>query len=328
MQIYRDNDVDSSILEGKKISVLGYGSQGRAQALCLHDSGVDVTIGVRKDGESWKAAQKDGLRVTDIADAVKRADIVMMLLPDEVQPSVYKELVEPNLKPGAALEFAHGFAITFGTIVPPKDVDVIMVAPKGPGNMIRMIFEEGFGVPAIFSIHQDSTGNAKEIVLALCKKMGFTRPGVFEESFRNETHTDLFGEQAVLCGGITELIKKAFEVLVEAGYPPEMAYFEVLHETKLVVDLINRGGLSYMWREVSNTAEYGGLTRRERIVTEESKEEMRRILREIQDGTFSKQWISEFDNGMTNMRRMEKEEEELQVEKVGKEIRREFFNRE
>jgi ketol-acid reductoisomerase len=203
-----------------------------------------------------------------------------------------------------------------------------MVAPKGPGNMIRMIFEEGFGVPAIFSIHQDSTGNAKEIVLALCKKMGFTRPGVFEESFRNETHTDLFGEQAVLCGGITELIKKAFEVLVEAGYPPEMAYFEVLHETKLVVDLINRGGLSYMWREVSNTAEYGGLTRRERIVTEESKEEMRRILREIQDGTFSKQWISEFDNGMTNMRRMEKEEEELQVEKVGKEIRREFFNRE
>ena len=328
MQIYRDVDVDSSVLDGKRISVLGYGSQGRAQALCLRDSGVDVTVGVRRDGESWKAAQKDELRVTDIADAVKGADIVMMLLPDEVQGGVYKELVEPNLKPGAALEFAHGFAITFRTIVPPKDVDVIMVAPKGPGNMIRMIFEEGFGVPAIFSIHQDSTGKARDIVLALCKKMGFTRPGVFEESFRNECHTDLFGEQAVLCGGITELIKKAFEVLVEAGYPPEMAYFEVLHETKLVVDLINKGGLSYMWREVSNTAEYGGLTRRSRIVTEDSKEEMRKILKEIQDGTFSSQWISEFDSGMVNMRKMEKDEEGLLVEKVGKEIRREFFNRE
>ncbi len=327
MQLYHDEDVDLKIFGGKKIAVLGYGSQGRAQALCFHDSGMDVTVGVRKDGPSWNQAKEDGLRVTGFADAVKDADVVLMLLPDEVQPSVYKEFVEPNLKKGAALEFAHGFAITFKTIVPPSDVDVIMMAPKGPGNMERKIFLEGFGVPAMVCIHQDYTGNAKQIALGLAKGIGATRSGVFESTFERETHTDLFGEQAVLCGGISELIKRGFETLVEAGYPPEMAYFEVLHETKLVVDLINKGGLDHMWHEVSNTAEFGGLTRRERVVNEDSKKEMRKILQEIQDGTFKDEWVAEWEGGLTNLKRMEEEESQLQVEVVGKEIRRLFLKK-
>ena len=324
MQLYHDGDVDLSIFEGKKVAVLGYGSQGRAQALCFHDSGMDVTVGVRRNGPSWNQAKEDGLKVTDIADAVKGADVVVVLLPDEVQASVYKESVGPNLKSGAALAFAHGFAITFKTIVPPKDVDVIMMAPKGPGNMVRQIFLEGFGVPAMVCINQDHTGNAMKIALGLAKGIGATRCGVFESTFERETHTDLFGEQAVLCGGQTGLIKNGFETLVEAGYPPEMAYFEVLHEMKLVTDLINRGGLDLMWHEVSNTAEFGGLTRRDRVVNESSKEEMRKILKEIQDGTFKNEWVSEFDNGLVNLKRMEDEEAKLQMEVVGKEIRRLF----
>ena len=266
MQLYHDEDVDLKIFDGKKVAVLGYGSQGRAQALCFHDSGIDVTVGVRKDGKSWNKAKEDGMKVAEIPDAVKDADVVVMLLPDEAMGDIYKESVGPYLKKGCALEFAHGFAITYRTIVPPEDVDVIMMAPKGPGNMERKIFLEGFGVPAMICIHQDYTGNAKQIALGLAKGIGATRSGVFESTFERETHTDLFGEQAVLCGGISGLIKCGFETLVEAGYPPEMAYFEVLHETQLVVDLINRVGLSGMWHEVSNTAEFGGLTRRDRIV--------------------------------------------------------------
>ena len=327
MQLYHDNDVDLKIFDGKKIAVLGYGSQGRAQALCFQDSGMDITVGVRKNGASWNKAKEDGLKVAEFADAVKGADVILMLLPDEVQPDIYKEFVEPNIKKGAALEFAHGFAITFKTIVPPKDVDVIMMAPKGPGNMERKIFLEGFGVPAMICIHQDYTGNAKQIALGLAKGIGATRSGVFESTFEREAHTDLFGEQAVLCGGISELIRCGFRTLVDAGYPPEMAYFEVLHETKLVVDLINKGGLSGMWHEVSNTAEFGGLTRRERIINDASKEEMKKILEEIQNGKFKDEWMAEWKGGLVNLRKMEEDESKLQVEVVGKEIRSLFLRK-
>lgn len=324
MKIYHDNDADLKVFDGKKVAVLGYGSQGRAQALCFHDSGIDVTIGARKDGKSWNKAKEDGLKVVEFADAVKDADVVMMLLPDEVQPEIYKEFVEPNLKKGAALEFAHGFAITYKLITPPEDVDVIMMAPKSPGDMERLQFLEGFGVPALICIYQDVTGNAKDIALGLAKGLGSTRAGVFETTFDRETFTDLFGEQAVLCGGQTELIKRGFETLVEAGYPPEMAYFEVLHETKLIVDLINKGGFELMWHVVSNTAEYGGLTRRERVVTDESKKAMKEILNEIENGTFKTQWRSEWENGLVNLKQMEEDEKKLQLEVVGKEIRQLF----
>jgi len=324
MQLYHDKDADLGIFEGKKVAILGYGAQGRAQALCFHDSGIDVTVGVRRSGKSWEKAKEDGLKVAEFADAVKGADVVLMLLPDEIQPDIYKQYVEPNLKKGAALELAHGFAITYKLIVPPKDVDVIMMAPKAPGDMERIVFTEGFGVPALICIYQDVTGNAKKIALGLAKGLGATRAGVFETTFDNETYTDLFGEQAVLCGGQTELIKRGFETLVEGGYPPEMAYFEVLHETKLIVDLINKGGFELMWHVVSNTAEYGGMTRRERVVTDQSKAAMKDILREIEDGTFKNQWRQEWADGLVNLKAMEEKEKRLQLEVTGKEIRRLF----
>ena len=257
MKLYHDHDADLKVLDGKKVAVLGYGAQGRAQALCFHDSGIDVTVGVRKDGKSWNKAKEDGLKVAEFADAVKGADVVMILLPDEIQPDIYRDYVAPNLKKGAALEFAHGFNITYKLITPPEDVDVIMMAPKSPGDKERDEFVAGFGVPALICIHQDYTGNAKNIALALAKGLGSTRAGVFETTFDNETYTDLFGEQAVLCGGMTALIKAGFETLTKAGYPPQMAYFEVLHETKLIDDLIYSGGFERMWHVVSNTAEYG-----------------------------------------------------------------------
>ncbi len=324
MHIYHDSDVDINVLKGKKISVLGYGSQGRAQSLCFHDSGLDVTIGARKDGKSWKKAKEDGLKVAEFADAVKGADVVMILLPDEVQPDIYKQYVEPNLKKGAALEFAHGFAITYKLITPPKDVDVIMMAPKSPGDMEREMFLQGFGVPALVCVHQDATGNAKKIALALAKGLGSTRAGVFETTFDNETKTDLFGEQAVLCGGLTGLIKAGFKTLVDAGYPPEMAYFEVLHEVKLIDDLINKGGFELMWNVVSNTAEYGGLTRRDRVITEESAKGMRSLLKDIESGKFKDDWRAEWAAGLVNLKRLEEEERNLQLEVVGKEIRKLF----
>ena len=324
MQLYHDNDADLKVFDGKKVAVLGYGSQGRAQALCFHDSGMDVTIGARKDGKSWNKAKEDGLKVAEFGDAVKDADVVTMLLPDEIQPAIYKQYVEPNPQQGAALELPHGFAITYKLIVPPKDVDVIMMAPKSPGDMERVMFTEGFGVPALICVYQDVTGNAKKIALGLAKGLGSTRAGVFETTFDNETYTDLFGEQAVLCGGQTELIKRGFETLTEAGYPPEMAYFEVLHETKLIVDLINKGGFELMWDVVSNTAEYGGLTRRARVVTEESKKGMESILKEIEDGTFKTQWRAEWDAGLVNLKKMEADEKQLQLEVTGREIRQLF----
>ncbi|MDY0293288.1 MAG: ketol-acid reductoisomerase [Candidatus Methanomethylophilaceae archaeon] len=321
MHIYHDSDVDINVLKDKKVAVLGYGAQGRAQALCFHDSGLDVTVGVRKDGKSWNKAKEDGLKVADIPDAVKGADVVLMLLPDEVQPDIYKRYVEPNLKKGAALEFAHGFAITYGLIEPPEGVDVIMMAPKAPGDMERLVFLEGFGVPALVCVHRDATGNAKNIALALAKGLGATRAGVFETTFDNETKTDLFGEQAVLCGGLTAMIKAGFQTLVEAGYPPEMAYFEVLHETKLITDLINAGGFEKMWYVVSNTAEYGGLTRRDRVITPESYAGMRSVLDDIESGKFKDEWRAEWNNGLKELKRMEAEESALLLETTGREIR-------
>ena len=321
MDIYHDSDADLNVLKGKKIAVLGYGAQGRAQALCLHDSGLDVTVGVRKNGPSWNKVKEDGLKAAEIPDAVKGADVVMMLLPDELQPDLYKEMVKPNMKKGAALEFAHGFAITFNLIDPPNDVDVIMMAPKSPGDIERIAYLEGFGVPALISVHRDVSGNAKKIALALAKGIGSTRAGVFETSFDFETKSDLFGEQAVLCGGVTALIKAGYETLREGGYPPEIAYFEVLHEVKLIVDLIQAGGFAKMWHVVSNTAEYGGLTRRDRVITKESKEGMRSILADIESGKFKDDWRAEWKNGLKNLKKMESEDLALELETVGKDIR-------
>ena len=321
MKIYHDSDVDINVLKGKTVAVLGYGSQGRAQALCFRDSGLDVIIGLRKGGKSWNKAKEDGFKVAEFADAVKVADVVMMLLPDEVQPKVYEEFVKPNIKKGAALEFAHGFAIIYKTIVPPKDVDVIMMAPKAPGDKERDVFVEGFGVPALVCVHQDYTGNAKNIALALAKGLGSTRAGVFETTFENETLTDLFGEQAVLCGGATALINSGFKILTEAGYPPEMAYFEVCHEVKLIVDLINEGGFEKMWHVVSNTAEYGGLTKRDLVITKESEEGMRKILTDIESGKFKDDWTAEWANDLKNLKAMEEKEKDLQIEITGRKIR-------
>lgn len=324
MQLYHDKDADLKVLDGKKVAVLGYGAQGRAQALCFHDSGIDVTIGARKDGKSWEKAKEDGLKVQEFADAVKGADVVMILLPDEIQPEIYARDVAPNLKEGAALEFAHGFNITYKLIQPPANVDVIMMAPKSPGDKERDEFVAGFGVPALICIHQDYTGNAKKVALALAKGLGSTRAGVFETTFDNETYTDLFGEQAVLCGGMTAMIKAGFETLTKAGYPPEMAYFEVLHETKLIDDLIYAGGFELMWHVVSNTAEFGGLTRRDRVITPESKTGMQSILDDIHSGKFKDEWRADYDNGLKGLREMEDAEKALQLEATGKEIRRLF----
>ena len=321
MEIYHDSDVDMNILKGKKIAVLGYGAQGRAQALCLHDSGLDITVGARKTGASWNKVKEDGLKVAEIPEAVKGADVVMMLLPDEVQPDIYEEMVRPNMKKGAALEFAHGFSITYKLITPPEGIDVIMMAPKSPGDMERVAYLEGFGVPALISVHKDATGNAKKLALALAKGIGSTRAGVFETTFDFETKSDLFGEQAVLCGGITALIAAGFETLRKGGYPAEIAYFEVLHETKLIVDLIQAGGFTKMWDVVSNTAEFGGLTRRDRVITPESKKGMESILNDIETGKFKDEWRAEWKNGLKDLKKMEKADQSLELEVVGKDIR-------
>lgn len=320
-RIYHESDADLNVLKGKKVAVIGFGSQGKAQALCLHDSGLDVTVGVRKDGKSWVEAKKNGLKVDTVAGAVKGADVVMVLIPDEVQGDVYTAEIAPNLKEGAALEFAHGFAITFGTIKPPKTVDVIMMAPKAPGPMERKVYLEGFGVPALIAVHQDYTGKAKSIALALAKGLGSTKAGVLETDFREEATSDLFGEQAVLCGGVTALINAGFQTLVKRGYQPEIAYFECLHEVKLIVDLIYSGGMMNMWRSVSNTAEFGGLTTRDLVINEESKAAMEKMLDRICSGEFAKEWLDDARKGMPRMKALEKAEGESQVEKVGTEIR-------
>jgi len=321
VKIYHDRDADLSILDGKKIAVIGYGSQGRAQALCLRDSGCEVVVGLRRSGRSWERATADGVNVAEVADAVKGADVVMILIPDEVQGKVYKESILPNLKEGCALDFAHGFNIVYGQVKAPAYVDVIMVAPKSPGAMEREEYLRGFGVPALIAVEQDYTGKAKEIALAIAKGIGSTRAGVLETDFQEETTSDLFGEQAVLCGGVTGLIIAGFETLVERGYQPEIAYFEVLHELKLIVDLIQAGGLMHMWNNVSNTAEYGGLSQRHMVVDERTKESMNRMLDNILSGEFSRQWMEDWRSGLKKMRELEKEESERLIEKVGAEIR-------
>jgi ketol-acid reductoisomerase len=321
-KIYYDKDAQKSFLENKTVAVIGYGSQGRGQALNLKDSGIDVVVGLRKNGSSWEKAKKDGLNVEIIEDAVKKADIIQMLLPDEVQPQVFCSCnIFENLTEGNVLMFSHGFNIHFKQIVPPKNVDVIMVAPKSPGSILRKIYTQGRGVPNLIAVYQDFSGNAKNIALAYSQAIGGTRAGVIETTFKEETETDLFGEQSVLCGGVTAMIQAGFDTLVEAGYQPEIAYFECLHELKLIVDLIYAGGITRMRDDVSNTAEYGDLKSGKRIITQETRKEMKKILAEIQDGTFAKDWLLENQVGRPFFNAMRDKESNFLIEKVGKEIR-------
>lgn len=308
-------------LKGKRIVILGYGSQGRAHALNLHESGLDVVVGVRRDGPSWIKAQADGLRVEEPAEAVKQADLVAVLTPDMVQPKLYEDAIEKNLKPNAALLFAHGFNVHFDQIKPRTDIDVILVAPKGPGALVRREYEKGHGVPCLYAIHQDSSGEARDKVLAYAAGIGGARAMLIETHFAEETETDLFGEQAVLCGGATELVLQGYETLVEAGYKPEVAYYECLHELKLIVDLLHEGGLAKMHKFVSETAQYGDLTRGPRVVNDETRARMREVLAEIRDGTFAKEWVAEYQAGNGNYRAMKERDLAHPIEQVGAALR-------
>lgn len=321
VKMYYEKDTNLDYLKGKKVAIIGYGSQGHAHALNLHDSGIDVIVGLYEGSKSWKVAENDGLQVATVPEAVKAADIVMMLIPDEKQAAIYKEQVAPYLEEGNALAFAHGFNINFGQIVAPKGVDVFMVAPKGPGHMVRRTYTEGSGVPCLVAVHQDPSGNAKDIALAYSNAIGGARSGVLETTFKDETETDLFGEQAVLCGGVTALIKAGFETLVEAGYAPENAYFECMHEMKLIVDLMYQGGMATMRYSISDTAEYGDYMIGDRIITEDTKKEMKKVLTEIQDGTFARNWLMENQVGRPNFNAKRRMEAEHPIEKVGSELR-------
>ncbi len=319
-KVYYNGDVNEFALENKKVAIIGYGSQGHAHALNLRESGVDVVVGLRQ-GKSFEQAKNDGLPVYSVSEAVEQADVVMVLLPDENQPKVYKEEIEPGLKPGNSLVFAHGFNIHFSQIVPPSFVDVFLVAPKGPGHLVRRTYTEGAGVPALFAIEQDVTGNAKEIALAYAKGIGAARAGVLETTFKEETETDLFGEQAVLCGGTSALVKAGFETLVEAGYQPEVAYFECLHELKLIVDLMYEEGLAGMRYSISDTAQWGDFVTGPRIVTDSVKAEMKEVLKDIQTGKFAKGWILENQANRPEFNAINKIEAEHQIEVVGKKLR-------
>ena len=320
MQIYSQKDVDKKALRGARIAILGYGSQGRAHALNLKDSGFDVIVGVRKGGDSWTKAKKDGLQVAEPAEAVKGAKLVAMLVPDLVQKPLYKEVVS-NIEKGATLLFAHGFNIHFKQIKPRKDLDVVLIAPKGPGDLVRRQYQQGRGVPCLLAVYQNATKQAKANALAYAHGIGGTRGGVLTTTFAEETETDLFGEQAVLCGGATELVVKGFETLVEAGYQPEVAYYECLHELKLIVDLLHEGGLAKMHKFISETAKYGDLTRGPRIVNAASKREMRKILKEIQQGKFARQWISENKRGRKKYQQLMNKDLKHKIEKVGVKLR-------
>ena len=319
--MYYDNDADLSLLREKTIGVIGYGSQGHAHALNLKDSGLNVKVGLYEGSTSRAKAQEAGLEVGSVEETTKDSDILMLVIPDTSQASVYKESIQPNLSSGKTLMFAHGFNIHYKTIVPPNNIDVSMVAPKAPGHRMREVYTKGSGVPGLLAIHQDASGKAREIGLAYAKGVGCTRAGVLDTTFKEETETDLFGEQAVLCGGVTTLIKYGFETLVEAGYQPESAYFEVLHELKLIVDLIYEGGMGYMRYSISDTAEYGDYSRGPKVVDENVKENMRKVLKDIQDGTFAREWIAENDEGRPRFNRLRQENAEHQVEQVGKELR-------
>jgi ketol-acid reductoisomerase len=321
MKVYYDKDADLSLIKGKKVTIIGYGSQGHAHAQNLNDSGVQVTVGLRKGGASWDKAKKAGLTVNEVVDAVKGADVVMMLLPDEQIAAVYKDVVEPNIKAGAALAFAHGFNIHYEQIVPRDDIDVIMIAPKGPGHLVRSTYQQGGGVPSLIAVFQDKSGRARDTALSYAAANGGTRGGVIETSFKEETETDLFGEQVVLCGGLTALIQSAFETLIEAGYAPEMAYFECQHEVKLIVDLIYEGGIANMRYSVSNNAEYGDITRGPRIVTEQTRAEMKKILREIQTGQYAKEFILENRAGAPMLKASRRLASEHPIEVVGAKLR-------
>ncbi len=323
-RMYYDSDANLDLLNGKTIAIIGYGSQGHAHAQNLKDSGVNVIVGLYPGSKSAAKAEAAGIPVHSVADAAKAADWVMILLPDEVQRDIYEREIAPNLKAGDILSFAHGFNINFGQIVPPADVDVVMVAPKGPGHLVRRTYEQGQGVPALFAVYQDATGQARDRAMAYAKGIGGTRAGVLETTFREETETDLFGEQVVLCGGLSALIKAGFETLVEAGYQPELAYFECLHEVKLIVDLIVEGGLATMRDSISNTAEYGDLTRGPRIVTAETKAEMKKILSEIQTGQFAREFVLENQSGKAGFVAMRRREAEHPIEEVGKDLRAMF----
>lgn len=319
-KVFYDNTVTDDALQGKKIAVVGYGSQGHAHAQNLKDNGYDVVIGIRP-GKSFDQAKEDGFEVYPVDEAVKQSDVVMILLPDEIQGQVYKEEIEPNLDEGNALVFAHGFNIHFKVIQPPANVDVFLVAPKGPGHLVRRTFTEGSAVPALYAVYQDATGNATQLALSYAKGIGATRAGVIGTSFEEETETDLFGEQAVLCGGVTKLIQSGFETLVEAGYQPEIAYFEVLHEMKLIVDLMYEGGMENMRYSISNTAEFGDYVSGERVITPDVKDNMKEVLKDIQTGAFSDRFIKDNENGFEEFLRMRKEQQGHQIESVGRELR-------
>ena len=320
-KMFYEKDTNLGLLQGKKVAVIGFGSQGHAHALNLHESGVDVVVGLYEGSKSWDKVKEAGLEVATTAEAAKKADIIMILVPDEKQAKLYREEIAPYLEEGNALVFAHGFNIHFKQIVPPSNVDVFMIAPKGPGHMVRRTYTEGSGVPCLIAVEQDYSGKAKDLALAYANGIGGARAGVLETTFKEETETDLFGEQAVLCGGITALIKAGFETLVEAGYAPENAYFECMHEMKLIVDLMYQGGMAAMRYSISDTAEYGDYVTGSRIITDETKKEMKQVLTEIQDGTFAKKWLLENQVGRPTFNAMRRMEAEHPIEKVGKELR-------
>ena len=320
--IYYDIDCDQDLINGKKVAIIGYGSQGHAHALNLTESGVDVVVGLREGSASRDAAAQAGLRTIAPAEATAWADVVMMLVPDQLMGDIYSESIEPQLEKGDTLMFAHGFNIHFGEIVPPDDVDVVMVAPKGPGHLVRRTYTEDSGVPCLIAVHQDATGSAHDLGLSYASAIGGGRAGILETTFKEETETDLFGEQVILCGGVAELVKASFETLVDAGYQPESAYFETLHELKLIVDLLYEGGLSWMRYSVSDTAEYGDYTRGSRIVTDESREEMKRVLEEIQSGAFANEWLAQAREGAPFLLEQREANRAHQIEEVGAELRK------
>jgi len=321
-KIYYDKDADLKLIKDKTIAIIGYGSQGHAHARNLHDSGIKVVVGLRKGSDFWKRAEKDGLKVMTVSEAAQAADIIMILIPDDKQRAMYDKDIAPHLKKGDAIAFGHGFNIHFGQVVPPNTVDVFMVAPKGPGHLVRRTYEQGAGVPCLMAIYQDVSKKAQQVALAYAKGIGGTRAGVLETSFKEETETDLFGEQAVLCGGVTELIRAGFDTLVEAGYSPDLAYFECLHELKLIVDLIYEGGIGNMRYSISTTAAYGDVTRGPRLITEETRKEMKKILSEIQSGSFAREFILENQANRPVFNALLKKDSEHMIEQVGERLRK------
>ncbi|MCG8333096.1 MAG: ketol-acid reductoisomerase [Proteobacteria bacterium] len=324
LPIFYDKDANMSLLEGKQLAVIGYGSQGHAHSQNLKESGLNVVVGLREGSKSWQVAEKDGLTVKTTAEAAKMADVIMILAPDQLQGDLYAKDIAPNLQSGNVLAFGHGFNILYEQVIPPEDVDVIMIAPKSPGHLVRRTYVEGSGTPCLIAVYQDASGKAQDYALAWAKGIGGTRAGVILTNFRDETETDLFGEQAVLCGGVSELVRAGFETLMDAGYPPEIAYFECLHELKLIVDLFYEGGINYMNYSVSETAEYGGLVRGPEVIGEESRKAMKNILKEIQEGTFAKNWLLENKVGQPNFKGLRNLSENHQIEKVGVELRKMF----